>query len=177
VTIKNTEKIVAELKAGNKATFQTLYENFKTPFYRAALGICYNRDDAEDALQNCFLKIYRKIHTLKNPLVLETWMYRILINCAKSTLRSAQRKWNDLDELQDMHEQRKDSQWAELMRGLQKIPLGYRNVFVLHAVQEIPQREVAQILGITVGTVKSQFHRARKSLMEVLTEMGVNYEK
>ncbi|MEE8334818.1 MAG: RNA polymerase sigma factor [Candidatus Neomarinimicrobiota bacterium] len=176
MTIDNTEQIVTELKAGNRAAFQKLYDNYKQPFYRAALGICYNSDDAEDALQNCFLKIYRKIHTLKNPRVLESWMYRILINCAKSTLKSAHRKWSDLDDLDTKHEKSKDSQWTELMLGLQKIPLGYRNVFVLHAIQEIPQQEVAQILGVTVGTVKSQFHHARHRLMEVLTEMGVKYE-
>ncbi|MBL7010981.1 MAG: RNA polymerase sigma factor [Candidatus Marinimicrobia bacterium] len=165
------------LKAGDQTVFKTLYDNYKEPLYRTAVAICNNSNDAEDVLQDSFVKIFTKIDTLKKPEYLTTWMYRIVINAAKSMTKSKQRKWDEVEEESLITQPKNDSQWFLLTTALQRIPVGYRNVFVLHAIQELPQEKVAAILGISIGTVKSQYHRGRMKLQKILKELGVHYEK
>ena len=173
---KVAENLVNALKDGNQSAFRQLYDNYKQPLFQTALAICRNQSDAEDVLQDSFVKIFRKINTLRNAAVLESWMYRIVINSAKSMTNGPHRKWNDLEEAPLKSNPVQDSQWDQLTKALQDLPLGYRNVFVLHALQEIPQENVAEILGVSLGTVKSQFHRARKKLQKILKKSGVHYE-
>lgn len=175
--IAQAKKIVKGLKAGDQMAFKTLYENYKQPLYRTAVAICNDPDEAEDILQDTFVKIFYKIDALRNPAVLEGWMYRIVINAAKSAVKSSNRKWDEIDDGSLVTHPEKESQWGQLTSALQRLSLGYRNVFILVAIQELPQENVANILGVSVGTVKSQYHRARKKLQKILKEMDVHYEK
>ncbi len=170
------EEIVKGLKAGNQAAFRQLYDKYKQPLYRTAVAICNDPADAEDILQDSFVKIFYKIGTLRNPAFLEGWMYRIVINAAKSATKSRHRKWDEIEDGSLLSHPEKDSQWHQLTQALQRLSLGYRNVFILIAIQELPQEKVANILGISIGTVKSQYHRARKKLQKILKEMDVHYE-
>jgi len=170
--------MVAAIRQGDREQFRALYDRTKDRLYRTSLALCANRLDAEDVLQESYVKIFRKIHSLRNPKRLDAWMTRIVVNTAKSKLRQSihwdDQKENDLpasDTIDDLQN------WNELIHALQRLPRGFRTVFVLHAVQEIPQETVATILGISVGTVKSQYHRARLKLQTILSEMGIQFER
>jgi len=170
------------LEAGyNIADFKRLYDRHSDEFYRIAISICGNTTEAEDVVQEAFIKIYKNISTLKDDSKLENWMKTILINTARTTVKKWWRKTNTLEDNLDYTQLSAkvnyDESWKSLVGLLQLIPIGYRNVFVLHALQDIPQQDVASILGVSLGTVKSQYFKARKLLRKKFEETGFNNEK
>ena len=122
-----------------------------------------------------------KVSRLKGLSKLENWMRTILINTAKTAVKKWWRKTYSIDDnltktLLSNNDNYDDS-WKTMVGLLQIIPIGYRNVFVLHAIQDIPQHDIAAILGVSPGTVKSQYFKARKLLRKKFEEAGLNHEK
>ncbi|MFQ6614181.1 MAG: RNA polymerase sigma factor [Fidelibacterota bacterium] len=176
----NDQQLVAAIQQGDKDSFRELYDRHKDRLYRVSLMLCQNRQDAEDAFQESFVKIFKNIGTLRNPDRVTAWMLRIVVNTAKTKLKVQPETWNELEEKHTVMNSTTHStslnNWNELLSAVRRLPLGYRNVFVLHAIQDLPQETVASILNISTGTVKSQFHRARKKLQIILKEMGLRFE-
>ena len=164
----------------NIADFKDLYDKHSGEFYRIAISICGNTTEAEDVVQEAFIKIYKHISTLKDMSKLENWMRTILINTAKTTVKKWWRKTDSIEDnlanMQLSHSDSYDESWKIMVGLLQLIPIGYRNIFVLHAMQDIPQNDVASILGVSLGTVKSQYFKARKLLRKKFEEAGLSHE-
>ncbi|NOZ74017.1 MAG: RNA polymerase sigma factor [FCB group bacterium] len=177
----NTDhQLVTAIQQGDRDSFRELYDRYKDRLFKTSLALGLNRQDAEDVLQESFVKIFQKINTLRNPDRLTSWMYRIVVNTAKSKMKWHQNKWDELNENNSRSDRTTDpanvNHWDELLRALHRLPTGFRNVFVLHAIQDLSQETVADIMGISVGTVKSQYHRSRKKLQTILHEMGIRFE-
>lgn len=164
----------------NIADFKELYDRHSDEFYRIAISICGNTTEAEDVVQDAFVKIYKNISTLKDKSKLENWMRTILINTAKTAVKKWWRKTDSIEDnltnIQLFHSDDYDESWKTMVGLLQLIPVGYRNVFVLHAMQDIPQHDVASILGVSLGTVKSQYFKAKKILRKKFEEAGLSHE-
>ncbi len=178
-TSNELETFVSQAAAGNTDAFHWLYEKYKDEFYRMSLVICRDEFIAEEAVQESFIRMLRKLNRLREPAKFKAWSYRIVINSSYSVLKKHRRDWIELNEsIPDEDSVSSDSAvvWKQLSKALVQLPKGYRNVFILHYLQELPHEQVAAILNISVGTSKSQYHRARGQLRQLLTEQGIKYE-
>ncbi len=166
---RDERRLVKALKAGKPAAQRQLYEQLAGKMMAVCLRYAKNREEAEDVLQEGFIRVFRKIGTYKGNGSFEGWVRRVITNVA---IRQYQKNSRihvvvGLDEIE--HEYGApllDQEFAtsDLLGMVQRLPDGYRMVFNLFAIEGYSHDEIAQKLGISVGTSKSQLNRARKAL-------------
>lgn len=154
-----------------------LYEKFASQLFVVCLRYAKDTMEAEDILQDAFLKIFDKIGTYRGDGVFEGWMRRIVVNTALNQIRS-----NKKDMLTEINEEITESTYdgeahsesgydfKVLLALIQQLAPRYRLIFNLFAVEGYSHKEIAQELGISEGTSKSQYSRARAILMDLLTK-------
>lgn len=164
-----------EAAAGDSTVFEEMYRQQAPRIYSLACRIAGSPEDGEDLLQEIFLQAYRKLGTFKGDSALGTWLYRLALNHCLDYVRSRQAKMNKLTESLDAHASlepaaRRDTPIArlDLDRALERLPDGCREAFVLHDVEGLDHKEVAERLGIAEGTSKSQVFKARLKLRALL---------
>lgn len=170
--------LVARCRAGDLAAFEDIYRAHSGRLYSVACRMLGNPADAEDILQEVFLTAHRKLASFRGESSLGTWLYRLATNVCLDYLRSRagrNRHLNDeLDDEQVLADARTrrlaDPVMAklDLERALAQLPDGCRAAFVLHDIEGLEHREVAEALGIAEGTSKSQVHKARLRLRGLL---------
>jgi RNA polymerase sigma-70 factor, ECF subfamily len=172
--------LVERCRAGDLAAFEELYKAHAGKLYSLAVRMLGNPADAEDLLQEIFLAAHRKLDGFRGESALGTWLYRLATNQCLDFLRSrASRSSQVTDTLDDgpgvyepgrrgLAEQTVTK--MDLERALARLPEGCRAAFVLHDVQGLEHREVAEALGIAEGTSKSQVHKARLKLRALLRQ-------
>jgi RNA polymerase sigma-70 factor (ECF subfamily) len=136
-------------------------------------------DDAEDLLQEVFLQAHRKLSGFRGDSALGTWLYRLTMNHCLDHLRARQVRMNRATESLDEEGAEEPTAPApvvpaavsrlDLERAIEMLPDGARAAFLLHDVEGFEHREIAQILGISEGTSKSQVHKARMKLRRILS--------
>jgi len=179
--------LVAQAKAGDQAAFSELVTHYERKIYRLAKNITRNDEDAEDVLQDAFLKAYTHLDNFKGDSKFYTWIVRIAVNEALMRLRKRKTDRNvPLDEpvelgeetvareiavWEDNPEQRysKEEWRAILDSAVDDLKPDFRTVFVLRDIEELSTEETAETLGISVPAVKSRLLRARLALRETLT--------
>ena len=147
------------------------------------MGVCLrytgNYDEAKDVLQDGFIKLFEKLGTFNGTGSFEGWMRRIFVNTALDAYRKnkQERQLLDIDDVVyflSVKELVTDKMAAEdLMKILQKIPVGYRTVFNMFAIEGYSHKEIGELLGITESTSKSQYSRARDFLKNILEKQGI----
>jgi RNA polymerase sigma-70 factor, ECF subfamily len=170
--------LVERCRAGDLAAFETIYRAHAGRLYSVACRVLGNPTDAEDLLQEIFLAAHRKLETFRGESALGTWLYRLAMNLCLDHLRSrATRSGQLTDPLDDEYglDDSGSRRLAErtvakmdLERAMAQLPEGCRTAFVLHDVEGLEHREIADILGIAEGTSKSQVHKARLRLRGLL---------
>jgi len=167
---------VRRSREGDSQAMELLYGRFKSSFFGLAYRYTYNATAAEDILQDVFIKIFTHIHELDSDEAFVGWAYRIAVNTCLSYLRSHKHivgKTVPFDMVEGMardlgapdHEGMFD---RTLEEALQDLSMKLRSVFVLHDIQGFKHEEVAQILGCSVGTSKSQLFKARMKIRQRL---------
>jgi len=163
------EGIVRRCREGDLMAYRMLYDRYEQPFLRTALRLLGRRQDAEDAVQETFLKLYKKVHHYRSGSNFSTYFFRILINSCYDILRT-RRPETALDAVppalgrEAAHELR-----YSLEQAIAGLPGQMRACFVLFAVEELKQEEIARILEISVGAVKAHVHRAKARLRSLLS--------
>jgi RNA polymerase sigma-70 factor (ECF subfamily) len=172
-------------QAGDAAAFEHLYGLHSRRVYALCLRMVGNPSDAEDLMQEAFLQLFRKIGTFRGESAFSTWLHRMTVNVVLMRLRKKTLPAASLEETTEPDEEtggpRKDIGAPDLRlsgavdrvnleRSIEKLPPGYRTVFVLHDVQGFEHNEIAGIMGCSVGNSKSQLHKARTRLRELLQE-------
>ena len=170
--------LVERCRAGDLAAFETIYRAHAGRLYSVACRVLGNPTDAEDLLQEIFLAAHRKLETFRGESALGTWLYRLAMNLCLDHLRSRATRSGQLTDALDEEYGLDDSgsrRLAErtvarmdLERAMAQLPEGCRTAFVLHDVEGLEHREIADILGIAEGTSKSQVHKARMRLRAML---------
>ena len=170
--------LVERCRAGDLAAFETIYRAHAGRLYSVACRVLGNPTDAEDLLQEIFLAAHRKLDTFRGDSALGTWLYRLAMNLCLDHLRSrATRSGQLTDALDDeyglddsgsRHLAERTVAKMDLERAMAQLPDGCRTAFVLHDVEGLEHREIADILGIAEGTSKSQVHKARMRLRAML---------
>ena len=168
-------RLVERCRQGEPAAFEELYRLHATRVYGLACRLTGSADDGEDLLQEIFLLVHRKLGSFKGDAALGTWIYRLATNCCLDFLRSRQhRQQQTTDPLDEAlpPARRVTSGFRvdrlDLERAILQLPPGYRAAFVLHDVEGFDHAEVAAQLGVAEGTSKSQVHKARLRIREML---------
>lgn len=164
-----TAKAIA---AGNRALFKEVYDRNIRALYNLALRLTGATADAEDVVQEAFIRAYQKIDLFAGRSTLSSWLYRICINVGLEHLR---RKKGSFEDLNDGNcgatepDQKKLILKRKLENAIQKLPQGCRVVFILHEIEGFNHKEIAEQLKLAEGTSKSQLFKARAMLRRILT--------
>jgi RNA polymerase sigma-70 factor (ECF subfamily) len=171
-------------QAGDSAAFDFLYQLHGRRVYALCLRMVNNPADAEDLMQEAFLQLFRKIGTFRGESAFSTWLHRMTVNVVLMRLRKKSLPTDSLEETLDPDQDSSPKRdvgapdlrlsgavdRVNLERSIEQLPPGYRTVFVLHDVQGYEHNEIADIMGCSVGNSKSQLHKARTRLRELLQE-------
>ena len=177
--------LVDKAKAGDRRAFGTLVETYQRRVYAIAFGILRSRDDAWDAAQEAFVKAYKNLHRFEGNAAFYTWLYRITYNLSIDHLRERKRRDRvDLTETKKMEEAlRRTSKkpdgdpdqdtdrrelTAVLHDAMNKLSDKHRAIIVLREIEGLTYEEIADVLGISKGTVMSRLFHARKNLQKLL---------
>ena len=169
------EQLISDCKKGKRTAQQQLY----TRFSGKMLGICLrylgDPDDAEDVMVTAFMKVFTHLDTYKGDGSFEGWIRRIMVNEALTELRKKNKLHFEPVEAAhytaDGQAQENSMEAEELLKMVQSLPSGYRTVFNLYAIEGFSHKEIAESLGITESTSKSQLNRARNMLKNALNRM------
>jgi RNA polymerase sigma-70 factor, ECF subfamily len=170
--------LVERCRRGDLGAFEELYRLHSGRLYSVAFRMVGNASDAEDLLQEIFLSAHRKLETFRGESALGTWLYRLAVNLCLDYLRSrtgrAIQMTDAIDDepgLFDAASQGLADRTVtrmDLERALAQLPEGCRAAFVLHDIEGLEHREIADVMGIAEGTSKSQVHKARLRLRALL---------
>ena len=169
------EHIIQGCIDGDRSQQEKLYQMFASKMYGVCLRYSKNPEQAKDILQDGFVKVFEKIGQFRNEGSFEGWLRRLMINTALERFRK-QRQVVSLDVLPDVAEMEdaEDDEVAfsmdELLSYIQMLPERYRMVFNLYVMEEMTHKEVAEMMGITEGTSKSDLSRARVILQNLINK-------
>lgn len=171
---------------GDAAAFERLYRLHSRRVYSLCLRMVGNTAEAEDLTQEAFLQLFRKIATFRGESAFSTWLHRLAVNVVLMKLRKKSGTETSLEEVTEPDEEsggpRRDFgspdlrlmgsiDRVHLQRAVDHLPPGYKAVFVLHDVQGYEHNEIAEIMDCSIGNSKSQLHKARMRLRELLHEV------
>ncbi|MGH9413168.1 MAG: sigma-70 family RNA polymerase sigma factor [Terriglobales bacterium] len=178
--------LVRQSCAGDRGAFDALVLRYERRLFRTALGICGNSADAEDVVQETFLRAFEHLDQFRGDAKFQTWLTQIVLNTARMKLRKNHgHLWESLDEPQMTSEgamPREVAEWREnpeqklgreeaaalLAQALHRLPAGYREVVVLRDIELLSTQETADLLGLSVANVKTRLLRARLQLRDRL---------
>jgi RNA polymerase sigma-70 factor (ECF subfamily) len=175
------EDLVRRAVGGEISAFGALVERHERRVYNLALRMTGREEDARDATQEAFLTALRKLSTFRGDAAFTTWMHRVTVNACYDLLRKRgrapvlDREGDQAPEPPPQPDHADDVDLSiDVRRALLEIPEDYRVVMLLHDVHDLPYDEVAAVVGIPVGTVKSRLHRGRVALARI---MGVRPDR
>ena len=171
-------ELAARSAAGDVDAFGKLYELYRRRVYSLCLRMMGNQADAEDLTQDVFVQVYRKIGSFRGEAAFTTWLHRLTVNQVLMHFRKRGVRLETTVDEEGMREitppeiERPRPQpiidRIALEQAIAKLPPGYRAVFVLHDIEGYEHEEIAGMLGCSVGTSKSQLHKARMKLRHIL---------
>ncbi len=176
-TAAQDARLLARVLDGDHDAFNQIMRNHEDRVFSVCLRIMGSRDLALDAVQETFLTAFRKADQFKGNSALGTWIYRIAVNTCYDQLRKQKRRAADpipehLDPVDHTAEDAMDSAALrpELQRALAELPDEFRSAVVLADIEGLGLSQVAEIVGVPVGTVKSRVFRGRRLLADMLRE-------
>jgi RNA polymerase sigma-70 factor, ECF subfamily len=176
---------IGRAQRGDPAAFERIYQLHKRRVYSLCLRMVSNTTEAEDLTQEAFLQLFRKIATFRGESAFSTWLHRLSVNVVLMRLRKKTPPQTSLEEVtqpdEDGNGPRRDFGAVDLrlsgsidrlnlQRAIDELPQGYKSVFVLHDIQGYEHNEIAELMGCSIGNSKSQLHKARMRLRELLHE-------
>jgi RNA polymerase sigma-70 factor, ECF subfamily len=180
--------IIRRAQAGEAEAFAALFHAHKSRVYSLCLRMTNNIAEAEDLAQDAFLQVFRKLGTFRGDSALSTWLHRIAVNTVLMHFRRKSPVKVSLDdtfkndgESKPIRREfgRKDGRLETavsrlaLTRAISELPEGYRTIFILHEVDGYEHREIAELLGCSIGNSKSQLHKAKLKMREMLASKNV----
>ena len=168
---------------GQRESQQMLWKLYARKMMSVCLRYCDSREEAEDVMQDGFVKVFEKIGQWQGSGALGGWIRTIMVNTALTYLRS-RNKWRnsvDLDAAEELDAEEVDAvskmNEISLLNLIEKMPTGYRTVFNLFAIEGYGHQEIAEAMGISESTSKTQFHKAKNWLKKNLIILERNIEE
>ena len=162
---------------GDRIAYRELYDLFAGELMAISLRYMKSAQEAEDVLQDSFIKVFKNLASFDRRASLKTWITRIVINTALNKLRKEHNKYDwDISEADNayadflpLHE----FHFKELIALIQQLPTGCKAVFNLYAIEGYNHQEIADMLEISAGTSKSQYHRAKGLLQNLIASENI----
>lgn len=170
------QQLLKDCLNGNAQAQNRLYEMYARKMFGVCLRYASDRSMAEDFMQEGFIRVFTKLSSFKFQGSFEGWIRRIMVNTSLELLRKNDVfrfsvELDNLNQIEDEEESTPDQIDAEsLLNHLQEMPTGFRTVFNLYAVENLSHKEIGKMLGISEGTSKSQYARARVWLQKRLKD-------
>jgi RNA polymerase sigma-70 factor, ECF subfamily len=166
------EELVRRYLAGDQGAFADLVRRHETRVYNLSYRLLGNADDAREASQEAFITCVRKLKGFRGESAFGTWLYRVTSNACYDLLRRRKRTPTPVEELPEPEAAedvaKSASDVVDVQRALTRVAEDFRIVLVLHDIEGLPYEEIAVVVGVPVGTVKSRLHRGRVSLAREL---------
>ena len=179
------QELVRAAAGGDTEAFERLVETYENKIYHLALRMCGSADEAADIAQEAFLAAWRGLPSFRGEAGFATWLYRLTSNAAIDYLRRQKKQRGDmslddeelgLDAVDSGPGPQETAEGSELRSavaaGFNQLSEGHRQVLVLREIQGLSYEEIASVLELDIGTVKSRISRARSSLRKILLENG-----
>jgi RNA polymerase sigma-70 factor (ECF subfamily) len=186
-------ELVTRAKGGDSLAFDRLVELHAPAVYNLAFRVTRSREEAEDCVQEAFVRAYAGLRTFRGEAAFSTWLYRVALNVAREAAKKRARRplpatdlmgvdSDDPPELTRLGRSAgaeettpeeaviADQKRAVILRAVAALPEHHREAIILYDLQGLSYEEIARVLGVRVGTVKSRLSRARLALKEALTE-------
>jgi RNA polymerase sigma-70 factor (ECF subfamily) len=177
------QELIAATLAGSEAAFEGLVVRYQDRLFRLLGRYCRDAVECEDLAQEVFLKVFRKLHTFQGDSQFFTWLYRIAVNAATDHISRASTRRLKLvedDSALEERNERDDSPLAPLLSAelagavraiVDALPEKFRTVLVLREYEDLSYTEIAEVLGVQMGTVESRLFRARQRVKEALERL------
>jgi RNA polymerase sigma factor (sigma-70 family) len=173
------KNLVKKCQQRNGKAFNRLYDRYAPVLFAICMRYGTNQAEAEDMLQESFLTIFKKIEGYKFKGSFEGWMKRITVNTAINLLRSKNHRLyrsHTKDEYHQIEDFETDvvskMSEKEILECIKKLPTGYRTVFNLYVIENYKHREIAELLGISENTSRTQLGKARNALKREIEKLG-----
>ncbi len=171
-------ELVQACKQDNRQAQQKLYQLYAQPMFNVCCRIVNRQEEAEDVLQESFVKMFQQIHSYREEASFGAWFKRIVVNSALNHLKKETRIASQLESLKNEKQENYFEEEVEsnipnytvtqIQDAMELLPEGYRIVFSLYLFEEYTHKEIATELGINESTSKSQLNRAKKKIRELL---------
>lgn len=183
--VSMTDAVVEKARDGDTGAFETLYALYKCSVYALCLRLTRDVLDAEDLTQEVFLQVHRKVSSFRGEAAFGSWLYRVAINVTMMHLRKQHPEALPLDVSElpscpkssgtqlESHPRGDPVARMALVRALGDLSKGRRTLVILHDLKGLTHREVAQRLGVTVNTSRSQLYQAHRKLRDILASTGM----
>ena len=154
-----------------------LWSRYSKKIMSLCLRYCNSQEEAEDALMEAYVKIYDNLSKFRFQSSLETWMRRVAVNLCINKIRARKHIWTSITDdeyrLGYNDDAFEDLQVNQIMKMVEALPVGYRTVFNMYAIEGYSHKDIAEMLGIDEGTSRSQFAKARKVLQQQIKKSVV----
>ena len=166
--------LVAAAQGGDEAAFRALHERLVGRVYALCLRLTADREEAEEATQDVFVRVWERLATFRGESAFTTWLHRLAVNVVLASRRGAGRRSRrvvfreSIEDLGASAPAATPGLAVDLERAIAALPPGARAVFVLHDVEGYQHEEIAAMSGVATGTTKAQLFRARRLLREML---------
>jgi RNA polymerase sigma-70 factor (ECF subfamily) len=175
-------ELISRSRAGDAGAMEEIYARYKTALFNLAYRHTYNRAEAEDLLQDVFIKIFTHLDSVRTADTFTAWAYRIALNTCYSYLRGRRPGLEKTVSLEDvegvLHKEEAGDKDADLRKPLDEavagLPPRLREIFLLHDVEGFKHQEIARMLRLSVGTSKSQLFKARLRIRAFLKRRGIS---
>ncbi|MCP4723383.1 MAG: sigma-70 family RNA polymerase sigma factor [bacterium] len=176
--------LIKRIQEGDTGLFDYLVTQYQQRIYYTVIRIVVNHDDANDVVQEAFVKAYKNLDSFKEGYRFYTWLYRIAINSALNFIQHKKQRGESLETMKDEHrfdpKEKKDLEedyvhselQGNVREALESIPPDMRSVFTLRVFEDMSYKEIADTMDISIGTVMSRLSRARTMLKSVLLKSG-----
>lgn len=164
-------ELIKQCQSGDVSAFRYLFEREKNKLFNTAFRICGNIQDAEDCIQEAFIRIYKNISNFKFESAFSTYIYRILVNTCLTHRSKIQPNTIEISEEANAAVKHVDFELTEkLETAIQKLTGNNKAVFILYEIEGFTHVEISEMLDISIGTSKSCLSRAKEKLQIVLKE-------
>jgi len=166
--------LIRRAQNGDQAAFELLYRKYVDRVYAVCLRMSASAGQAEEMTQEAFVRAWQMLATFRGESDFFSWLYRVAVNVVFSNRRSDRRRTSRMMTTSDLaiynhrHAASSEGENLDLEKAIAALPRQARAVFVLHDVEGYRHEEIAELMNLSVGTCKSQLHRARRILREAL---------
>jgi len=169
------DDLIARCKAGDRQAHYQIYKLYSRSMFNVSYRITGRGEDAEDALQEAFISAFKNLESYRADSTFGAWLKRIVVNKSINVLKKRKHEWMPDDDQWDVAEEEPASDYKEeltidrVKKAIEELPHGYRSVLSLYLLEGYDHQEIAEIMGISESTSKSQLNRAKGKLREKLT--------